>query len=141
MTILIVMIIQIRSSRLLLAILAASILGIGSIIYLMYLSEAIALHSAIVLAVAGGIYAGFGLSDGKSDSVIIETLSALFFGVIAIVGVIYPVVLGIGFLLHAVWDYLHHCQAIDTKVRFWYPPFCAVYDCFVGVFLLAVYLK
>ena len=53
---------QIRSSQLLLAILAASVLGIGSIIYLMYITEAIALHSAVVLAVAGGVYAGFGLS-------------------------------------------------------------------------------
>ena len=132
---------QIRSMRSLLAILAASILGIGSIVYLMYIPEAVALHSAIVLAVAGGVYAGFSLSDNRANSAIIETLSAVFFGVIAIVGVIYPVVLGIGFLLHAGWDYLHHCQAIDTKVRFWYPPFCAVYDCFVGIFLLVVYTK
>ena len=133
---------SIRSSQLPIAILAASVLGIGSIIYLKYWSEnAIALHSAIVLAIAGGVYAGFGLSDDRSNSAIIETLSAVFFGVIAIVGVIYPVVLGIGFLLHAGWDYLHHCQAIDTKVRFWYPPFCAVYDCFVGIFLLVVYTK
>lgn len=133
---------QIRSSRSLLAILAASSLGIGSIVYLMYLpEEAIARHSAIVLAAAGGVYVGF-VSDDKLNSSILETLSALFFGVLAIVGVtFYPLVLRIGFLLHAVWDYLHHCQAIDTKVSLWYPPFCAVYDCFVGVFLLVVYLK
>ena len=131
-----------RSSKSLLAILAASVLGICSIIYLKYVSEAIALHSSIVLAVAGGVYIGFGLADGRLNSSILETLSALFFGILAIIGVtFYPIVLGVGFLLHAVWDYLHHCQAIDTKVTFWYPPFCAVYDCFVGIFLLIVYTK
>ena len=102
----------------------------------------IAQHSAIVLAGAGGVYVGFGLSDDKLHSSILETLSALFFGVLAVVGVsFYPVVLGIGFLLHAVWDCLHHWKAIDTKVRFWYPPFCAIYDCFVGIFLLIVYVN
>ena len=133
-----------RSSRWLSAVFAASILGFSSIVYLKYLSEkAIALHRAVILSIAGGVYVGFGLSNDKLNSsiLILETISALFFGVLAIVGVIYPVVLGIGFLLHAVWDYSHHCQAIDTKVRFWYFPFYAVYDCFVGIFLLVIYTK
>ena len=107
---------QIRSSRSLLAILAASILGIGSIVYLMYLpEEAIARHSAIILAAAGGVYVGFGLSNDDLNSSILETLSALFFGVLAIMGVTFSLVLGIGFLLHAVWDYLHQrCSARRT---------------------------
>ena len=52
----------------------------------------IAQHSAIVLAGAGGVYVGFGLSDDKLHSSILETLSALFFGVLAVVS-FYPVVL------------------------------------------------
>lgn len=48
----------------------------------------------MVLAAAGGVYVGFGLSDDKLNSSILETLSALFFGVLAIIGVsFYPLML------------------------------------------------
>lgn len=132
------------------ALLAALILGVCSIVYLAFLPElamptasfAIAQHSAVVLSAAGAVYIGFGLAESKISLVIMETLSGLIFGIIAIMGAIYfPLILGVGFLFHAVWDCLHHWKIIKTEVNPWYPPFCAVYDCLVGIFLLVIYLK
>lgn len=122
---------------------AALILGICSIIYLISLPKlAIAQHSAIVLSAAGAVYIGFGLAESKISLAIIETLSGVIFGVVAIIGAIrFPLILGIGFLFHAVWDCLHHQKVVKTRVTPWYPPFCAVYDCLVGIFLVVVYLK
>jgi hypothetical protein len=125
------------------ALFAALILGACSIAYLMFSPErAIAQHSAIVLSAVGAVYIGFGLAQSKVGMTVVETLSGLVFGVVAIIGVMrFPLILGIGFLFHAVWDCLHHWKVVKTKVTPWYPPFCAVYDCLVGIFLLVIYLK
>jgi hypothetical protein len=45
--------------------------------------------------------------------------------------------LGIGFIAHGAWDWLHHNDHGFTRVRNWYPPFCAVADVVIGVPLLA----
>ncbi|NEP56766.1 MAG: hypothetical protein F6K31_07040 [Symploca sp. SIO2G7] len=84
---------------------------------------------AILLAAIGSIYIGFGLSDSHPHNLRLEVLvAALFFG-IAIAGYwISPTITGMGFVLHGVWDFLHHPQVVKTAVPRWYPPFCAVYD-------------
>ena len=122
---------------------AALILGVCSVIYLTYIPKAaVAVHSGVVLAVAGAIYAGFGLVEGSNNAVILEAISGLFFGSIATIGTIYsPQILGIGFLLHAVWDCLHHWKVVKTEINPWYPSFCAIYDFIVGIYLLVIYFS
>jgi hypothetical protein len=124
-------------------ILAALILGLCLIIYLTYyFSERTTYqHSAVFLSITGSVYTGFGLADDKIELTVIEILSSFVFVILAVVGVFFPLIMGIGFLLHAVWDCLHHWKIIKTKVISWYPPFCAIYDSFVGIFLLMVYLN
>jgi hypothetical protein len=123
--------------------LAGILLGIPSILYLSLLSDAaIAQHGAVVLAGAGAVYVGFGFADDKLGSAITESIAALVFWAIAILGALYfPLALAIGFFAHALWDIAHHPNLIKTEVRVWFPPFCAVYDCLVGAFLLLAYLN
>jgi hypothetical protein len=45
--------------------------------------------------------------------------------------------LGLGFVAHAAWDWLHHDGHGPTHVRTWYPPFCVVADLVIAVPLLA----
>ena len=45
--------------------------------------------------------------------------------------------LGIGFLAHGAWDWVHHDDHGPTHVRTWYPPFCVVVDVVIGLPLLA----
>ena len=43
-----------------------------------------------------------------------------------------PLLLGIGFLAHGGWDWVHHDDHGPTHVRTWYPPFCVVVDVVIG---------
>lgn len=45
--------------------------------------------------------------------------------------------LGLGYLAHGGWDWLHHNNHGPTRVRRWYLPFCVVIDVVIGVPLLA----
>jgi hypothetical protein len=47
------------------------------------------------------------------------------------------VLLGVGFLVHGGWDWVHHDDQGPTHVRTWYPPFCVVADVVIGLPLLA----
>lgn len=115
--------------------------GLLSIAYLAFLPEAVVTqHITVVLTGAGAIYIGFGLADGKLGSAIIESLVALAFWGIAILGALYsPLILALGFFAHALWDLAHHYKGVNTQVRIWYPPFCAAYDCVIGLFLVSQY--
>lgn len=47
-----------------------------------------------------------------------------------------PALIGVGLVLHAVWDLLHRPRGIQTAIPRWYPPFCAAFDfLFAGIFL------
>jgi hypothetical protein len=50
------------------------------------------------------------------------------------------VLLGLGFIAHGAWDWVHHDGHGPTRVRTWYPPFCVVVDVVTGVPLLAGWL-
>jgi hypothetical protein len=44
--------------------------------------------------------------------------------------------LAAGYVLHGVWDLLHHPKAVPTRVALWFPPLCAAFDFVVAVALL-----
>jgi hypothetical protein len=45
--------------------------------------------------------------------------------------------LGLGFVVHAAWDWLHHDGHALTHVRTWCPPCCVVVALVIAVPLLA----
>ncbi len=94
---------------------------------------------AILLAAIAWIYVGFAVADGRRSAIAVQALSALVFLNVAFIGAQQDseLLLGVGFIAHAAWDWLHHGGHGPTRVRAWYPPFCVVADLVIAVPLLA----
>lgn len=113
-------------------------LGLLTILLLSMLPERHLLDLlALALAGIGAVYVGFAISDGRRKWVVIEVAVAAGFLTLAALGLwVSPVYLGAGYFLHGGWDIFHHSpQPLKTHVVPWYPPFCAVYDWVVAVFI------
>lgn len=92
---------------------------------------------ALLLALIAGVYVGFALRDGRTLVIVVETLVALLFVVLALVGLWKdPLWLVVGYFGHGLWDLLNHFGKATTTVPRWYPPACVVYDWVVGAFIL-----
>jgi hypothetical protein len=92
-----------------------------------------------LLAGIGFVYLGFAVSDGRVKAIVIQAISALVFLNLAQIGIREEsnLVLGLGFIAHGVWDALHHEHHGWTRVRTYYPPFCAVADFVIGGAIVA----
>ena len=92
-----------------------------------------------LLAGIGFVYLGFAIGDGRTSAIIVQAGSALVFVWIAIIGIHAEsnLLLGIGFLAHGAWDAIHHEGHGWTKVRTYWPPFCAVADVVIGAAILS----
>jgi hypothetical protein len=92
---------------------------------------------AFLLVFIAAIYVGTALAGSGPLTIAIQTLVALAFVFIAILGLWYsPIWLVAGYFLHGVWDMLHHWVRHDMRLPRWYPPACLVYDWLVGGFVL-----
>jgi hypothetical protein len=91
------------------------------------------------VAAIGWVYFGFGVADGRPVSIAVQLLSATVFLTIGFLGAYHQstALLGIGFLAHGAWDWVHHDGHGPTHVRTWYPPFCVTVDVVTGIPLLA----
>ena len=68
-----------------------------------------------------------------------EGLAGLAFVFIAMLGLWWTSLwIAVGYVLHGVWDYLHHPRRIRTGIRRWFPPFCATFDLLVAVYILVL---
>jgi hypothetical protein len=97
---------------------------------------------AILLAAIAWVYIGFAIADGRVSSIAVQVVAASAFLLAAYYGALWnsSQTLGAGFLAHGLWDYAHHHDRGPTRVRIWYPPFCAVADVVLAVPLLAGWL-
>jgi hypothetical protein len=94
---------------------------------------------ALVLAFTACTYAGALLAQEASPpaSVVAELLVAAVVLALAVVGLRASTTsLAAGYLLHGVWDLLHHPRGVPTRVVRWFPPACAAFDFVVAVALL-----
>lgn len=97
---------------------------------------------SLVLAFIAAVYLGFAFADGSRKAIVLEGLVAgVFLLIVALSLFTSPLVLFGGYVVHGFWDLLHHPKAVETKVVRWYPPFCAVYDWAVAVYILVVWWK
>ena len=77
----------------------------------------------ILLAMIAGVYVGFAITDGRRDKLILEAVVALGFCMLVLIGMWkWPVLIAAGYLLHVVWDLLHHPFKLGARVKSWYPP-------------------
>jgi hypothetical protein len=93
------------------------------------------IYLGCLLAGIGFVYLGFAIADGRRSAIAVQIASVLVFLNVAYIGVQQEssLLLGLGFLGHAVWDAIHHEGHGPTEVRTWYPPFCAVADLVIGL--------
>jgi hypothetical protein len=95
-------------------------------------------YRGILLAGIAWVYFGFAVADGRRSAIAIQAIAALVFFNVAFIGAREEseLLLGLGFLAHAGWDWLHHDGHGPTAVRSWYPPFCVVADVVIAIPLL-----
>ena len=98
--------------------------------------------AAVVLGALGGVYLGGALRAGTKRELAVTLVAAVLCVLLAVAGLLGPGwIIPAGFLLHGVWDWIHHALERRTVGR-WWPPFCALYDAVVGVYLvLAPHLR
>jgi hypothetical protein len=93
---------------------------------------------AVLLGVAAGVYAGFAMQSTSGD-IALQWVAALAFASLAWLGVWWhPALIGVGWLLHAGWDLLHHRGALRTRTPPTYPLLCLYADVQWGLFVLAL---
>lgn len=91
---------------------------------------------AILLVLITGIYIGFAVEDGRRGKLILETIVALGFCVLVLLGMWkWPILIAAGYFLHGVWNLLHHPIKLGARVKNWYPPACLAYDWLVGAYI------
>ena len=93
---------------------------------------------AVYLLSAALIYVGFAAFNGASAQwVQIELAGLAAFGFVALLGASrWPLLIGIGWLVHSLWDQALHPGGSPGYVPAWYPPACLGFDLYVGVALV-----
>jgi len=73
----------------------------------------------------------------SSEALITEIVVASVFSVVALAGALrWPILLGIGILLHGVFDYYHGHFINNSGVPEWWPAFCAGFDIVFGIWVI-----
>jgi hypothetical protein len=94
---------------------------------------------ALVLAASGGIYWGVAATAARGRTVMLEGAAGAAFVAMAMLGLWWSSLWVVaGFVLHGVYDFLHHPRGIRTGVRRWFPPFCATFDWLVAVIIFVL---
>jgi len=94
--------------------------------------------AAVVVGALGGVYVGGALRGGMRIEFAVACVAAMIFAVLGAAGLIGPAwIIAGAFILHGVWDWVHHALERRT-VGPWWPPFCAIIDFIFGTYLLVV---
>jgi Family of unknown function (DUF6010) len=90
------------------------------------------------LFVAALIYIGFLLLGASGHWLWIEPAGAVIYGTFALLGAKrFPMLVGIGWLLHGFWDVGLHLGDNAHFVPYGYPGACLGYDLVAGIYLIA----
>ena len=97
---------------------------------------------AFGLVVAAIIYLGFALNAGGPDWLFVQLLGVAIFTLSAWLGVrVSALFLGMGWALHAAWDWLMHTSAVAGFVPNWYPRVCLAFDLVLAVYIVLILNK
>lgn len=94
---------------------------------------------AVALVVAALIYVGFALVGGAGvPAIAIESVGVALFAALALFACRRgAAMVGLGWLLHVIWDVALHPVATTPFVPAAYPALCVGFDVTVGIYLLA----
>lgn len=91
---------------------------------------------ALLLAAAAGIYLGGALGLRHTPTLMAETAAFLAFGVAAFWGARVPIVLGLVWPIHAIWDLVHYLEFVHTSIPRSYEVVCFAADVVWGFMIL-----
>lgn len=98
-------------------------------------------YFAILLAFAAGIYVGFAIVDNEHREYFLEWVVALLFSAFGFLGLwLTPLLISLGWALHALWDLLHHLKELKTRTTGWYPPVCLAFDLTVAWYVFYLWV-
>jgi len=99
------------------------------------------LFAATVLVAIAFIYVGFSLKGNPVNAIILESVMALVFYFLALIGYTRnPSLIAYGIILHGVWDILHHQSwLVKTDVAAYWPLFCLIVDIIDGAYFLYIF--
>ena len=98
--------------------------------------------AAVLIALIAGIYFGFAVVNGSARDQFVEFNVAGLFAVAGLLGLLlWPVLLPLAYLGHALWDLAHHNRSRLSLVSIpqWYVPWCIVIDVIIGAGLLVIW--
>ncbi len=103
--------------------------------------------AAVLLAVIGAVYIGFGLQQGSRRQIATELTAAIVFIAAALAAIwSTPWIIPFTYVVHGIWDYAHHqglkLASLYSKfvsILAWFPPFCAVCDWVAVVSLVVIW--
>ncbi len=88
-----------------------------------------------VLIVIAAYYVLFAFM--AADAVVEELTIAAFFVILAVAGArVWPLLAGMGIMLHGVFDWLHPMLFVNAGVPEWWPSFCAAVDLLLGAWVI-----
>lgn len=121
---------------------AWSVIGLASLaVHLVLPIDVSHTLAAMLLTLIAGVYIGFAFIDGRQSRILVESAVAIGFMTFAIWALLNaPLLLPLGYIGHAVWDFLHHTPLFNVKMPKWYVPACVVVDLIVGLGLWAIWL-
>ena len=79
-----------------------------------------------------GIYVGMALVDRQPGQVRVQILGGLPVAALALLGVRWPWLVAVGWLVHPAWDLLHHAGVVKTRIHPAVVPFCISFDLLVA---------
>jgi hypothetical protein len=98
--------------------------------------------AAVLIALIAGIYFGFAVMNGSARDQFVEFNVAGLFTVSALLGLLlWPILLPLAYLGHALWDLAHHNKLRLSLVSIpkWYVPWCVVIDVIIGAGLISLW--
>lgn len=91
---------------------------------------------ALVLIASAGAYLGVALNAGGRNNIALELVAALGFGAAAYFGMgKWPILLVIGFAVHAVWHLLHYSGSVGARVKPGYAFAGIIYDAILAAYI------
>lgn len=87
-----------------------------------------------------GIYLGMAIMDSP-DQVRVQILGGVPVMVLLLLAMWWPWLVAVGWLLHPVWDLMHHRRVVKTHIHPAVAPFCLSFDLLVAVLAAFVALS
>ena len=118
------------------AVLGAAIATLVMVVALRLPRSRRALVFALLMAASAGIYLGGALGLRYPPALLAETAAFLAFGVAAFLGARAPIVLGLVWPVHALWDMIHYFEFVQTPLPRIYEVACFAADLVWGFMIL-----